>query len=109
MTRANCKAIFACTSLLKACTEVTAPLGIPSNNVYVLPVPDEVTESTPAHMTFDQLLADGPNQPDLESVKWEKGQGKEQIAYLAATSGTSGLQVRVYKKHETIHLALTFS
>ena len=92
LSRSKCKAVFVSPSLLKTCLEVTNPLGIPQKNIYTIPVPGEPVSSVDGHEGFEQLLAAGSNLPPLEPLKWEKGQGKEQIAYLAATSGTSGLQ-----------------
>lgn len=92
-TRSKCKAVFACQSLLKTCTDVTETIGIPRSNIYTIPVPGETTATTNDHKTFEQFLTEGATLPALEPLKWEQGQGKKQIAYLAATSGTSGLQV----------------
>lgn len=41
--------------------------------------------------TVDQLIQDGMKQPRLEDLKWEKGQGARQTAFLCYSSGTSGL------------------
>lgn len=43
--------------------------------------------------TVGQLIADGARLPKLEELKWTKGQGKRQTAYLCYSSGTSGLPV----------------
>lgn len=45
--------------------------------------------------TVSDLVADGEKQPQLEALKWEKGQGKRQTAYLCYSSGTSGLPVSI--------------
>ena len=41
----------------------------------------------------DQLIEEGGKLPELEALKWEKGQGARQTAYLCYSSGTSGLPV----------------
>ncbi|KAE8547637.1 hypothetical protein EYB25_009430 [Talaromyces marneffei] len=92
LTRSKCKAIFVSPSLLKTCLQVTNPLDIPQKNIYTIPVPGEPVSTVDGHKSFEQLLAAGPDLPSLEPLKWERGQGKKQVAYLAATSGTSGLQ-----------------
>jgi hypothetical protein len=43
--------------------------------------------------TVSQLIADGKKLPKIEALKWEKGQGARQTAYLCYSSGTSGLPV----------------
>jgi acyl-CoA synthetase (AMP-forming)/AMP-acid ligase II len=43
--------------------------------------------------TVGQLIEDGEKLPKLEALKWEKGQGARQTAYLCYSSGTSGLPV----------------
>jgi acyl-CoA synthetase (AMP-forming)/AMP-acid ligase II len=45
--------------------------------------------------TVGDLIALGKKQPKLEALKWEKGQGKRQTAYLCYSSGTSGLPVSI--------------
>lgn len=51
--------------------------------------------------TVAQLIDDGQKLPDLEPLKWEKGQGARQTAFLCYSSGTSGLPVSFLK---TIHV-----
>ncbi|EED13572.1 AMP dependent ligase/synthetase, putative [Talaromyces stipitatus ATCC 10500] len=92
LTRSKCKAIFVSPSLHKTCIEVTNLLGISQECVYTIAVPGELVSSVDGHKSFEQLLAAGSDLAPMEPLKWEKGQGKEQAAYLAATSGTSGLQ-----------------
>ena len=43
--------------------------------------------------TVSELIADGRKLPKLEALKWPKGQGARQTAYLCYSSGTSGLPV----------------
>jgi hypothetical protein len=43
--------------------------------------------------TVGQLIEAGTKLPVLEALKWEKGQGARQTAYLCYSSGTSGLPV----------------
>lgn len=43
--------------------------------------------------TVDQLIEDVERLPQLEELKWEKGQGARQTAFLCYSSGTSGLPV----------------
>lgn len=45
--------------------------------------------------TVGQLIEAGGKLPELEPLKWAKGQGARQTAYLCYSSGTSGLPVRI--------------
>jgi len=43
--------------------------------------------------TVDQLIQEGKKLPELEKLKWDKGEGKRRTAFLCYSSGTSGLPV----------------
>lgn len=60
-------------------------------------MPKELTggKSVP-FKTVGQLIEDGENLPKLEQLKWQKGQGAKQTAYLCYSSGTSGLPVSCF-------------
>jgi ribosome assembly protein SQT1 len=91
------KALFTCVPLLSLALEAAAESGIPRNRVYLLALPKEATGgvSAPSDIkTVDQLIEDGAKFPALEKLKWEKGQGARQTAFLCYSSGTSGLPVR---------------
>lgn len=45
---------------------------------------------------MDDLIALGKGQRDLEPLRWEKGQGARQTAFLCYSSGTSGLPVSCF-------------
>ena len=71
---------------------VTDELGIFRNRVYLLDVPDDSAEDgaeVESHQTLDQLVDQGAQLAALDPPQ-ETG---KQIAFLAATSGTSGMQV----------------
>jgi long-subunit acyl-CoA synthetase (AMP-forming) len=90
------KAMFTCVPLLPIALEAAAQTGIPKNRIYMLELPKQATggEETPKeYMTVDQLIELGKEQPKLEELKWEKGQGARQTAFLCYSSGTSGLPV----------------
>ncbi len=68
--------------------------------MYILALPKEATgglPSPPEFKTVDQLIEDGSNIHSLEKLKWEKGQGARQTAFLCYSSGTSGLPVRSFR------------
>ena len=84
--------------LLSLALEAAADCGIPRNRVYLLPVPDELTGGAPVPKELknvDQLIEEGAKLSPLEELRWEKGQGARQTAFLCFSSGTSGLPVGV--------------
>lgn len=48
--------------------------------------------------TVGLLIEEGIKLPQIEELKWEKGQGAKQTAYLCFSSGTSGLPVSILPK-----------
>lgn len=84
--------------LLSLALEAASECGIPRNRVYLLSVPDEITGGAPVPKEFktvDRLVEEGAKLPPLEELRWEKGQGARQTAFLCFSSGTSGLPVGV--------------
>jgi hypothetical protein len=43
--------------------------------------------------TVSQLIEEASKLPKIEELRWKKGQGAKQTAYLCYSSGTSGLPV----------------
>ena len=69
--------------------------GIPNERVFILEMPKEFSgDKKFPFKTVGQLIEIGGKLPELEALKWEKGQGARQTAYLCYSSGTSGLPVR---------------
>ena len=80
--------------------------GISKDRIYLFSLPKEFTggaETPKDYKTVDQLIAEGKCLPELEALRWEKGQGARQTAFLCYSSGTSGLPVqsRVSTSHAT--------
>lgn len=46
--------------------------------------------------TFKDLVFEGQMLPPIEDIKWSKGQGAKQTAFLCYSSGTSGLPVSAF-------------
>jgi long-subunit acyl-CoA synthetase (AMP-forming) len=93
---AGAKALFTCIPLLETSLQAAKAVGIPNKHVYILEMPKEITggKSVPFR-TVDDLIIDGRKLEKLESLKWTKGQGARQTAFLCYSSGTSGLPVRM--------------
>ena len=92
------KALFTCLPLLPAALEAAEQSEIPKNRIFLLSVPKELTggHAYPREFkTVDQLIKDGEKLPQLDDLKWEKGQGARQTAFLCYSSGTSGLPVQI--------------
>lgn len=90
------KCLFTCVPLLETALKAAKSVSIPKNRVYILELPKEVTGGVTAPAEFktvDQLIQEGAKLPRLERLKWEKGQGARQVAFLCYSSGTSGLPV----------------
>lgn len=83
-----------CIPLLEVALKAAQAVGIPKNRVYLLELPKEFsgTQKLP-FKTISDLIDAGSKFPKLEELKWEKGQGARQTAYLCYSSGTSGLPV----------------
>lgn len=82
--------MFTCTPLLKNAIAAANAVGIANDRVFILPLPNEQSHTND---TVDQLIAEGRGLPPLPPLKWQKGQGKRQTAFLSYSSGTSGLPV----------------
>ena len=68
-------------------------MGIPNEKVYILEMPKEFGDKSVPFKTVGQLIVEGGRLPKLEPLKWAKGQGQRQTAFLCYSSGTSGLPV----------------
>ena len=76
--------------------EAAKKVGIPKERVYILEMPKEITgDKKVPFKTVGQLIEDGKKLPQVDPLKWTKGQGATQTAYLCYSSGTSGLPVSI--------------
>jgi long-subunit acyl-CoA synthetase (AMP-forming) len=85
------KAVITCTPLLDTALKAAKAVGISEERVYIM---DTALESKQVNFkTLNELIDEGSKIDDLEPLKWTKGQGGRQVAYLCYSSGTSGLPV----------------
>jgi acyl-CoA synthetase (AMP-forming)/AMP-acid ligase II len=91
---AGAKAVFTCLPLLETTLQAAKAVGIPNKHVYIMELPKELTGGkTVPFKTVDQLIEAGRRFKKLEPLRWSKGQGARQTAFLCYSSGTSGLPV----------------
>lgn len=99
------RGLFTCPSLLDTAVEAAKQAGIPPSNVFVIDVPGNVAApgSDPTKfLSVEDLIDAGRRLAPLPPLRWTKGQGREQAAYLCYSSGTSGPPKGVMISHRNI-------
>lgn len=79
--------------LLKTALQAAKAVGFPSSRIFLLEIAGSPVNEVPGLATIDELISEGRGLPPLEPLKWVKGQGARQPAFLCYSSGTSGLPV----------------
>lgn len=95
---AKSKAIFTCLPLLNTALAAATRCGISQDKVYLLSMPDDLKDqqslrASESVKSVDQLIQLGATLPEVEPLRWQKGQGARQCAFLMFSSGTTGLPV----------------
>lgn len=85
-------ALFTCGPLLKTALEAAKAADLPRERIFLLEVPGASGGS--GFPTLQDLVNEGQKLPEVDQLKWVKGQGARQVAFLCYSSGTSGLPVR---------------
>ena len=98
LKNANAKALFTCVPSLSTALKAAEAAGLPRRRVYIIDLPPQLPGSgkAPAEFkTLEQFIEDGSSLRSLDALKWVRGQGAKQTAFLCYSSGTSGLPVRI--------------
>ena len=98
-------AVFTCLPLLKVAVEAAKARAIPSDRIFILPMPGDGSNKH-GYTTIEDLIEDGKKLPDIKPLEWSKGQGGRQVAYLCFSSGTSGMPVSIIIGKDTSVISL---
>lgn len=92
LTNSGSKALFTVMPLLPVALEAASKAKITRNRIYICEM--RADEDIPKEFkTLSQLVKEGDSLLAVEPIKWSKGQGARQTAFLCYSSGTSGLPV----------------
>ncbi|KAF7556008.1 hypothetical protein G7Z17_g1758 [Cylindrodendrum hubeiense] len=90
-------ALFTCVPLLQVALKAAKAAGIPRERIFILPMDKD--DHNHQVVTIHDLLKEGESLPELKPLKWIKGQGERQVAYLCFSSGTSGLPLAAFESY----------
>lgn len=94
LVSSGAKAVITCPPLLDVALQAARGAGIPDSHVFIMDTPGYKTKDGIPHATIEDLISEGDKLEEIEHLKWTKGQGARQPAFLCYSSGTSGLPVR---------------
>lgn len=95
LVSSGAKALITCVPLLETALQAAKGAGISEEHVFIVDLPGLEGKHDRRFATVEELIGEGSRLPELERLKWVRGQGARQPAFLSYSSGTSGLPVRL--------------
>lgn len=92
LTNSDAKVLFTVLPLLQTALQAASKAKIPKDKIYICEMPGDGAYPK-EFKRLSQLIEQGRSLPELEPIRWTKGQGARQTAFLCYSSGTSGLAV----------------
>jgi acyl-CoA synthetase (AMP-forming)/AMP-acid ligase II len=88
--------LITCIPLLSIALKAANAAGIPDDKIFLLDIAGVELSASTKFERINDLISDGQKLSELEPLRWNKGQGARQTAFLCYSSGTSGLPVSLY-------------